>query len=583
MEPTDFPAIRPAPGAGALAPVSGAEDLLGPVFDQMPVGVIALRPGGSAPLANRWAREFFEPLDVDEASGVARMDWSRVAHPDGRSVRPGTLPLERCMAEGAVVAPEEYVYHGLRGDKTISVDAFPVRGGDGRVLAYVSTVIDLTQTRAFLDQLGDIQQELDTHVSELNRVHGLIERLSSRSDLTSLLAETVDVVAELDGADAVLIVLAEPDTGDLRMVASHGLLDEHVARVHELDPQFLYTSQRAMLGLPTNIVDISGEPGLPENYREVALALGAVSLHSLPLRSTDGAVLGSVVSLFRRVRMPSPHTLQLIETCGRIIAQLIVNARIRARDRDVAATLQRGMMQTRLPQPPGLEIAACYRAGSTGMYAGGDWYQVSVLGDGRLSLVIGDVVGHGIEAVGTMGQMRSAVRAYTLPAEGTLPPGPLELVDLLDHWCVATGLGESSTMCVAEIQPSTGRCVLAGAGHPPPLLLGPDGPAYVYDEALGAPLGLLALTGQARALTLDLRPGSTLLFYTDGLIERRGEDIDTGLGRLAAGAQRIFGEPSPAELSVLCERIVAECAPEDITTDDAALLILRVHELPEGG
>ncbi|WP_034271987.1 SpoIIE family protein phosphatase [Actinospica robiniae] len=579
MEPTDFPTIRPEPAREPdLASVTGAEDLLGAVFDQMPVGVVAVKPDGVTTLVNQWATDFFEPFEQDAESGGMRMDWSRIAHPDGRSVRPGTLPLERCMAAGEVVEPEEYVYHGRRGDKTISVDAFAVRGEDGQALAYVSTVIDLTQTRAFLDQLGEIQQELDTHVSELNRVHGLIERLSSRSDLNSLLAETVDVVAELDGADAVLIVLAEPDTGDLQMVASHGLLDEHVARVNALDPQFLYTSQRAMLGLPTNIVDVSGEPGLPESYREVALALGAVSLHSLPLRSTDGAVLGSVVSLFRRVRMPSPHTLQLIETCGRIIAQLIVNARIRARDRDVASALQRGMMQTRLPQPPGFEIAACYRAGSTGMYAGGDWYQVSVLGDGRLSLVIGDVVGHGIEAVGTMGQMRSAVRAYTLPAEGTVPPGPLELVDLLDHWCVATGLGESSTMCVAEIQPSSRRCVLAGAGHPPPLLLGPDGPKYVYEEALGAPLGLLALTGQARALSLDLAPGSMLLFYTDGLIERRGEDIDTGLARLAEGAHRILGDPSGADLSALCERIVAECAPEDITSDDAALLILRVYD-----
>ena len=579
MEPTDFPSIRPAhPADPSLAALSHAEDLLGAVFDQMPVGVVAVRPDGRTTLVNQWIIDFFDPVDLDEETGVMRMDWSRVSHPDGRGVRPGTLPLERCMREDAAVAPEEYVYHGVRGDKTISVDAFTVRGESGGALAYVSTVIDLTQTRAFLDQLGEIQQELDTHVSELNRVHNLIERLSSRSDLSSLLAETVDVVAELDGADAVLIFLADPGSGELKMVASHGLLEEHIDRVHALDPQFLYTSQRAMLGLPTNIVDISGEPGLPEQYREVALALGAVSLHSLPLRSADGGVLGSVVSLFRRVRMPSPHTLQLIETCGRIIAQLIVNARIRARDRDVASALQRSMMQTRLPRVHGLELAACYRAGSTGMYAGGDWYQVSVLSDGRLSVVIGDVVGHGIEAVGTMGQMSSAVRAYTLPAEGNVPPGPLEIVDLLDHWCTATGLGESSTMCVAEILPATGRCVLAGAGHPPPLLLGPDGPGYVHDEALGAPLGLLALAGEARALSLDLPPGSTLLFYTDGLIERRGEDIDTGLARLAAGAQRILGEHPGAELSALCERIVAECAPAHITTDDAALLILRVAD-----
>ena len=412
-----------------------------------------------------------------------------------------------------------------------------MRDAEGEIIAYASTVVDETTNRRFLDQLGEIQQELDTHVRELNRVHRLIERLSSRSELHELLAETAEVVAELDGADMVGIFL-EHD-GELRLAASYGMGAEQIRDVNAVDPRNLYTSRRSLLGLPTTLVDVHTEPGLPPAYRAALRALDGVSVYSIPLPSADGIVLGSVVSVFRSVRMPSPHQRQLVETCGRIVAQLIINARVRARDRDVAVALQRSMMQSRLPGVGWGELATYYRAGSTGMYVGGDWFHASLLTDGRLSLVIGDVVGHGIEAVGTMGRMRSAVRAYTLPAEGTAPPGPLELATLLDHWCVETELGLASTACFVDIDPDTRRCTLASAGHPPPLLIDPRAiPRFAHSAALGAPLGLLAEGAQPTEITFHLPPGATLLLYTDGLVERRGEDLTEGLARLAEVAMR---------------------------------------------
>jgi hypothetical protein len=325
--------------------------LLEPLFDQLPVGLLAVRPDGSLLFANRWLLEFFTPFDVDPETRRLRVDWRRISLPGGRPVPPGTLPLERAMAERRQVGPQEYLYHGDAGDRTIAVDAVPVRAVDGAILGYSCTVVDETRNRAFVDQLGEIQRELDTHVRELNRVHRLIERLSSRTELRELLAETAEVMAGLDGADAIAIFLS--DSGELRLAASYGMDPEQVRLVAALDSKDLYSVRRSMLGLPTHLVDVHTEPGLPAEYREVLRALGAVSVYSTPLPSADGGVLGSVASIFRSVRMPSPHQRQLVETCGRIAAQLIVNAQMRARDRDVAVALQRSMMQAR---------SACTRA-----------------------------------------------------------------------------------------------------------------------------------------------------------------------------------------------------------------------------
>lgn len=331
-----------------------------------------------------------------------------------------------------------------------------------------------------------------------------------------------------------------------------------------------------MRGLPTTMVDVRHEPGLSEPYREALRALGAVSVYSVPLTSTDGQPLGAVVSVFQSARLPSPHQRQLVETCGRVVAQQIANARMRAKDRDLAIALQRSMMQQRLPRVRWGELATYYRAASAGMQVGGDWFHASVHEDGRLSLVIGDVVGHGLDAVMMMGRMRSAVRAYAVEPEGTPAPSPLELATRLDRWSTVTGGGEASTACFAEIERG-GVCVLASTGHPPPLLLGPNGAHFAYEESPGAPLGLYALAGGAQEVTVDLPPDSTILLYTDGLVERRGEDLTTGLERLRLMAARELHAAGEGELEEACARLAAQCAPTDSSEDDVALMAFRMR------
>ena len=575
-EVSPFPSVAPGPQAAEAPHPDPAAPPLEPILDQLPVGVVAVHADGSALLANAWAREFFRPFTMNEDGDRMELDWGRISLPDGRPVRPGSLPIERSLSEHRAVPPTQYTYHGESGDRAIAVDAVPVRAADGTVVAHASTIVDQTINRQFVEQLGEIQRELDSQVRELNRVHTLIERLSSRSELRELLAETVSVVAELDGADIIGVFLDHE--GKFELEAQFGMTPEQERALTELDSDELYTSRRAMLGLPTTLVDISGEPGLTSAFREALEALQAVSLYAMPLRSAEGVVLGSVASIFHSVRLPSPHQRQLLDTCGRIVAQLIVNAQVREKDRGVAEALQRSMMQEYLPVVGYGEIATFYRAGSTDMYVGGDWFQANTLTDGRLSLVMGDVVGHGMEAVRMMGRMRSAVRAYTLPEADSRPPGPLHLASLLDHWCAETGAALASTACFVDIDPLARRATLASAGHPPPLLIGAGIPQYTYEAAIGSPLGLMDLAGDsAEELDFELVPGMTVLLYTDGLVERRGEDLGEGLARLAEAADQEFGNAGAGEQELIaaCERIVAACAPESATADDVALLAFR--------
>lgn len=315
-----------------------AGELWHPLFDELSVGIVVVLPDGRVLLANRWLLEFFDPFTVDAETGRMTMDRTRIALPDGRPVPEGELPMERCLVERRRIEARRYLYHGQDGDKTISVDATPVCAEDGSILAHATTVVDETTNRRFLSELAEIQRELDTHVRELNRVHRLIERLSSRTELGELLQETAQVVGELDGAEIVAIFLE--DGGRLRLAASTGMTGHQHRIVDELDSTDLFTSQRAMAGLSTTIVDVQQEAGMSGAYRSALEALDAVSVYSLPLRSVERQPLGSIVSVFQSVRMPSPHQRQLVETCGRVVAQLIVNARMRARDRNLAAALQ---------------------------------------------------------------------------------------------------------------------------------------------------------------------------------------------------------------------------------------------------
>ncbi|MGW7054399.1 ATP-binding SpoIIE family protein phosphatase [Streptomyces sp. NPDC054887] len=240
--------------------------------------------------------------------------------------------------------------------------------------------------------------------------------------------------------------------------------------------------------------------------------------------------------------------------------------RLRASERrlrETAVTLQRSLLPQELEQPDDLRIAATYQPGGTDAAVGGDWYDVITLGAGRTALVIGDVMGRGVRAAAVMGQLRTAVRAY---ARLDLPPH--EVLQLLDGLAAEIDASQIATCAYAVHDPNEGRLVYASAGHLPILVRDEDGTVRRAEDHTGPPLG----TGgwMHTSGTIALPPGSTAVLYTDGLVERRREDIDEGVAALERALSGATGTPQ-----VVCDRLIRALGVTAEHDDDVAVLVLQ--------
>ena len=256
---------------------------------------------------------------------------------------------------------------------------------------------------------------------------------------------------------------------------------------------------------------------------------------------------------------------------------------VMSRERQIAETLQRSLLPDALPELPGAQLVGRFRPCAIGTQIGGDWYDALPLPEGAVALVIGDVTGHDIAAASAMGQVRNALRAWAL--DDVAPAGVLtKLNDLLftfnaehDATCVMIKLSPAPagpsgpvTVCVAN------------AGHCPPLTISPYGEvAFLDDQRPLPPLGAVrGLRFAERSYRLE--PGSTLLLYTDGLIERRGETLDRGFDRLRTAAMTAAcGAPVDGG-EVLCDELLAVLFDGAQATDDVALLALTLSASTAG-
>ncbi|MFF3001161.1 SpoIIE family protein phosphatase [Streptomyces sp. NPDC057950] len=233
------------------------------------------------------------------------------------------------------------------------------------------------------------------------------------------------------------------------------------------------------------------------------------------------------------------------------------------RQRETAVTLQRSLLPQELEEPDDLRVAATYQPGGTEAAVGGDWYDVITLGGGRTALVIGDVMGRGVRAAAVMGQLRTAVRAY---ARLDLPPH--EVLQLLDGLATEIDANQIATCAYAVHDPNEGRLVYASAGHLPILVRDENGTVLRADEPTGPPLG----TGgwMHASGSVPLGPGSTAVLYTDGLVERRDEDLDEGIAALERALAGATGTPQ-----VVCDRLVRSAGVTADHDDDVAVLVLQ--------
>jgi serine phosphatase RsbU (regulator of sigma subunit)/anti-sigma regulatory factor (Ser/Thr protein kinase) len=305
---------------------------------------------------------------------------------------------------------------------------------------------------------------------------------------------------------------------------------------------------------------------------------GMHSLMIVPIRARR-SVLG--VAVFIRTEDPKPFQeddLLLAEELVTRAALSLDNARQYACEHTTALTLQRNLLPHRLRSGTAVEAASRYLPADMDAGVGGDWFDVIPLSGARVALVVGDVVGHGINAAVTMGRLRTAVRTL---ADLDLPPD--ELLARLDDTVRrlteedTDGPDEfpavlAATCLYAVYDPATRRCTMAAAGHPPPAITDPQGQVTFPDLPTGTPLGV-GLGVPFEAVELELSEGSVLAFYTDGLVESRDEDIDVGMHRLGAA----LAQPDQS-LEDLCSSVM-ETVPAQAASDDVTLLLVRIRTL----
>jgi serine phosphatase RsbU (regulator of sigma subunit) len=262
----------------------------------------------------------------------------------------------------------------------------------------------------------------------------------------------------------------------------------------------------------------------------------------------------------------------LLQDAADRAALAIRRAQLHEEEHRIAVELQRGLIPKSLPQVPGVALAASYEVAGLGVEVGGDWYDAFALPDGRLAMVVGDVTGRGIRAASTMGQLRTLTRAFALAEGRRRAPGEaLTLLNrhqltLLNRHQLALGDEHLFTIVYAIIDPREGTIAWANGGHPPPLLCG----ASVASRYLEGGNGLMGLEDvEYETMRERIDGAATLVLYTDGLVERRGESLDTGLERLAAAASS-----GPDDPDALCAHILSHVLDaSDSRQDDVTAVV----------
>ena len=390
-------------------------------------------------------------------------------------------------------------------------------------------------------------------MAALRNLRAVTDSALGRLTVEDLLVELLDRVRAILKADTAAVLLLEEDSDHLVARAACGIEEE------------VRQGVRVPLG-----VGFAGR--IAEMKRPVALDRVDGTTVSNPILWEKGirVMLGVPLLLGEQV-MGVLHVGRLVdkpftgadEELLQVVAERVAGALHRrqlAVERAAATALERSLLPGRLPACPGLEFAARYMTPDEPV--GGDWYDVFTLPGGRVWVVTGDVAGHGIQAAVVMGRVRSALRAYALLGGTTA-----EVVELTSRKVQHFEIGIMVTVVCASASFPYHHFDVASAGHPPPVVAAPRRPAMFADVPIGPPLGLSLSSGRSSA-TVFLPPGALMLLYTDGLIERRGEDLDVGLERLRAA---VYADDPEAVCRQITRQLVAATGPDD----DVAMVAVR--------
>ncbi len=403
----------------------------------------------------------------------------------------------------------------------------------------------------------------DRLAGQRHQLHELHVRLSAAGSVAEAAAAVSNGLRSILGASVVSVCTAPGD----------GLLHTVDVAGYPVDRLRPFATIRMSAGLPLTDAARTRRPvwlcdgnAIVAAYPVIAPSLlpGTEGLAAMPLLVADRLVGALGVTFLEPRPFDAQERAFLLDVAGKM-AMAFERAGLADARREMAETLQRSLLPGALPALDDVAVAARYLPAVAGTSAGGDWYDVLALEGDRVAVVVGDVVGHGAPAAAVMGQLRSALA--TLLLAGFPPARALELLDRFADQ--VDGAAVATVACVL-LDPGSGRLTYSCAGHPPPLVIGAGGGCL--EAATGPALGVAVMRPRTET-EAHLRPGATLLLYTDGLVEQRGASLDDGLARLSSSAAR----RGAALLPALVDGVLSDLVDAAGAGDDIAVVALRLR------
>jgi serine phosphatase RsbU (regulator of sigma subunit)/anti-sigma regulatory factor (Ser/Thr protein kinase) len=526
----------------------------------------------------RSLQELFPP-DPESPTGVPNV------------LRAGTSELYPEIGDDMIDAvADEELRSIVRGLELRSAMIVPL-AARGRVLGAISFFLAASGRRydeqdlSFAEELGrhaaiaidngrlrraqqDARAALQVVAERLDRLHRVAAALAKAVTVPDTLNVILGEGMAASGAVAGVVGLVTEDGETIEIAASRGYPD-HAIRAWKSFP----VNRR----LPLSDVVRTGRAFFCESRGErdgywPAFA-GTVPSHAfvvLPL-AVRGAVRGAVALNFEEERAFPLEERELLLTIASQCAQAFERARLYEHEHAIAVAVQRSLLPRDVAVSDEVAVAVRYLPASPGLEIGGDWYDVMRLGPRELMIAIGDVVGHGLHAAATMGQLRNATRAYALESSS-----PAEIVSRLNAFVSSFPDGEFSTLFVGRVDLEQRVLEYTNAGHPPALLRRPDGETVWLEDARAFPIGVEA-GATCPSATVELEPGTLLFLYTDGLVERRTRSLQEGLATLRSVIEKSADDPEELVEEVI-EGVVDDGAEH---SDDIAMVTFRF--LPEPG
>ena len=493
--------------------------------------------------------------------------------------RAETRSIPIIFLTGISASPENV----FRGYEAGAVD-YIVKPVDPAILrSKVAVFVELFEKTREIARQAELLREQEQERREREAAEQRLRRSRFLAGVAAALEKRLDVkgragqlahtcVPEL--GDVALVQLVEPDgVVEVAALATRGVQDETLRRLVGTRSNlsafgsWVFDTPRGRLVAPVT----------PETWRELGLGndgdmlcarLDLRSMIAVPL-ALGRRSLGVLVVGVSAERDYGEDELELAKEVARKAAMAVENSRLFEAEQERSKALQQSLLGRPEVASAGVTAAWRYLPGTAELEVGGDWYDLIDREDGRILVAVGDVVGHGVQAATAMGKLRSAMGALGLVVE-SVP----ELISRLDQFAEKIEEARFGTVAAVQLQPETGELRYSLAGHPPPLVIDPEGKAEFLEGGAGLPLCIALDDGNGRPEGRGfLAEGSTLILYTDGLIERRADSIDSGLERLKNAAVARSGyEPER-----LCDEIVDEFAEGSL--DDLVFLCIRREPL----